>query len=254
MADVEIFPGTPFCDVETLNRIARQQGLCLAIAQASVYDAICQAVALSTDLENKLVQSYLQDQDIQDQTTLELYLNQKGWSHADLRYFATKAERLDRFQRLVFDPDVEEKFLAQKLDLDHVTYSMIRIKDGNLAFELHQRLVENESSFETLAAQHSEGPERDNGGIYGPVPLNQAHDAVVLKLRTSAPGQLLEPFFLVDTWLILRLEHWQGARLDQETREQLRDELFDQWLNDRVMQLLSGRSPAPLPTHLLKGG
>ena len=45
-----------------------------------------------------------------------------------------------------------------------------------------------------------------------------------------------------------------GARLDQETREQLREELFEQWLNERVMQLLSGREPAPLSTHLLKGG
>ena len=254
MADIEICPGTPFCDVETLNRIARQQGLCLAIAQASIYDEICRAVTLTAELENRLLQSYLQEQEIHDQPALESYLSQKGWSDSDLRYFATKGERLDQFQTRVFDPEVEEKFLAQKLDLDQVTYSMIRVQDGNLAFELHQRLLENEATFEQLAAQHSQGPERESGGRCGPVPLNQAHDAVVQKLRTSAPGQLLEPFFLVDVWLILRLEQWQGARLDQETREQLREELFEQWLNERVMQLLSGRKPAPLPTHLLKGG
>ena len=201
-----------------------------------------------------MLQSYLQEQEIHDQPALESYLSQKGWSDSDLRYFATKGERLDQFQTRVFDPEVEEKFLAQKLDLDQVTYSMIRVQDGNLAFELHQRLLENEATFEQLAAQHSQGPERESGGRCGPVPLNQAHDAVVQKLRTSAPGQLLEPFFLVDVWLILRLEQWQGARLDQETREQLREELFEQWLNERVMQLLSGREPAPLPTHLLKGG
>ena len=254
MADIEVFPGTPFCDVETLNRIARQQGLCLAIAQASIYDEICGAITLTAELENHLIQNYLQGQEIHDQPALESYLNQKGWSDSDLRYFATKGERLDQFQTLVFDSEVEETFLAQKLDLDQVSYSMIRVQDGNLAFELHQRLLENEASFEQLAAEHSQGAERNSGGLCGPVPLNQAHDAVVQKLRTSAPGQLLEPFFLVDVWLILRLEHWQGARLDQETREQLREELFEQWLNERVMQLLSGREPAPLPTHLLKGG
>ena len=36
MAEIELHPGTPYCDVATLNRIARQQGLCLAIAQASI--------------------------------------------------------------------------------------------------------------------------------------------------------------------------------------------------------------------------
>ena len=74
-----------------------------------------QAVALSTDLENNLVQSYLQDQDIQDQATLELYLNQKGWSHADLRYFATKAERL--IANGLFLIQMWKKISAQKLDL-----------------------------------------------------------------------------------------------------------------------------------------
>ena len=38
MAEVELHPGIPFCSAETLNRIARQQGLCLAIAQASIFD------------------------------------------------------------------------------------------------------------------------------------------------------------------------------------------------------------------------
>ena len=46
MTEIELHPGTPYCDVATLNRIARQQGLCLAIAQASIYDEICQAVSL----------------------------------------------------------------------------------------------------------------------------------------------------------------------------------------------------------------
>ena len=176
MAEIEVCPGTPFCDVETLNRIARQQGLCLAIAQASIYDEICR-VTLTAELENRLLQSYLQEQEIHDQPALESYLSQKGWSDSDLRYFATKGERLDQFQTRVFDPEVEEKFLAQKLDLDQVTYSMIRVQDGNLAFELNQRLLENEATFEQLAAKHSQGPERESGGRCGP--LNQAHDAVV---------------------------------------------------------------------------
>ena len=84
------------------------------------------------------------------------------------------------------------------------------------------------------------------------MPLNQAHEAVVNKLRTSAPGQLWPPFFLENIWLILRLDHWEGARLDEATHEALLDQLFDDWVDARVAQLLAGDQPGPLPLHLLE--
>ena len=59
MAEIELHPGVPFCDAITLNRIARQQGLCLAIAQAAVYDEICRAVTLPVAVEEREVEDYL---------------------------------------------------------------------------------------------------------------------------------------------------------------------------------------------------
>ena len=248
---IELKPGVPFCEAGELNRIARQQGLCLAIAQASVFDQICQAVALEHELENALIRDHLERQGISNDDELDQFLQRKGWDHADLRYFASKGERLERFKQQVFKEEVEIRFLERKLDLDQVHYSLIRVSDENLAFELHQRLLEQEASFAELAAAFSEGPERDSAGQIGPVPLTQAHPEVAEKLRTSRPGQLLPPFFLVNIWLILRLDRWEGARLEEQQREELLSELFSDWLDARVMQLLAGEQPGPLPLHLL---
>ena len=55
----------------------------------------------------------------------------------------------------------------------------------------------------------------------------------------------------MNIWLILRLDTWQGARLDEDTRSELLQELFNDWLHQRVMQLLDGEQPDPLPLHLL---
>ena len=55
------------------------------------------------------------------------------------------------------------------------------------------------------------------------------------------------PFFLKDIWVILRLEHWEGARLDDNTKEAILDEIFGEWLNKRVMQYLNGNNPGALP-------
>ena len=249
---IELKPGVPWASPQELNRLARQQGLCLAIAQASVYDEICQAVRLSPEEEAATLRAYLAQQGISDQAELDRFLQIKGWDQADLNYFASKGERLQRFQDQVFSDAVALRFLETKLDLDQISYSLIRISDGDLAFELHQRLLEGEASFEDLASQYSEGPEKTSGGRIGPVSLNQAHHAVVDKLRSSAAGQLWPPFFLEDIWLILRLDRWQGARLNDTAREQLLEQLLDEWVEARAQQLLDGETPGPLPLHALE--
>ena len=152
----------------------------------------------------------------------------------------------------MFSDDVTLRFLETKLDLDQISYSLIRVSDGDLAFELHQRLQEAEASFEELAAEFSEGPEQSSGGRIGPVPVNQAHPTVANKLRTSQEGQLWPPFFLENIWLILRLDQWDGARLNDATRSELLDQIFDEWVEERVLQLLAGNTPGPLPLHALK--
>ena len=248
---IELRPGVPWTTATELNRIARQQGLCLAMAQASVYDEICQVIDLPEQIEQRLVKTYEAGQGINTSDQRRQFLQQRGWSAEDFCYFATKGERVARFRHQVFADEVELRFLASKLDRDQIHYSLIRVRNGDLAFELHQRLQEGEASFEELAASYSEGDERHSGGRVGPVPLSQAHQRVVETLRISQPGQLWPPFFLVDIWLILRLDAWQGARLDDDTRTELLQELFDDWLHQRVMRLLDGEQPDPLPVHLL---
>ena len=248
---VELKPGTPFCSTAELNRIARQQGLCLAIAQASVLDQICQVVSLEQELEHLLIRDYLEDQGVETDEQLSRYLERRSWSQEDLRYFATKGQRLTHFKQKVFREELEVKFLERKLDFDKVEYSLIRVSDENLAFELHQRLLEGESSFNQLASQYSEGDERFNEGRIGPIPLTAAHREVAELLRTCQPGELCTPLFLVNIWLIIRLDKRIGAQLDDDLSQQILSELFNNWLNTRVDELLSGRPATPLPLHML---
>ena len=65
---------------------------------------------------------------------------------------------LNRFQQLVFNDEVEQHFLSRKLAHDQVTYSLIRVRDGDLAFELHQRLVEGEADFATHLEKNASFP------------------------------------------------------------------------------------------------
>jgi hypothetical protein len=74
----------------------------------------------------------------------------------------------------------------------------------------------------------------------------------VRRLRVSRPGQLWKPFFVVDVWVVLRFERLMPAALNDEVRELLLEELFDEWFDERVRQLLAGEPLAQLPLALLE--
>lgn len=252
MTSIELKPGVPWTSPAELNRLLRQQGLCLAVAEAAVFDEIAQAIPLERQLEDQLIAAWLQQREgINSDAELSGWLAAKGWSQADLRYFATKGYRLELFKQRLFEGEVELRFLERKLYLDQVTYSLIRVEEEALAQELYHRLADDGDDFAALAAAYSQGPERDSGGRIGPVPLAQAHEVVANQLRVSQPGQLWSPFFLVNIWLILRLDERHEAQLTNDVRQAMRDELFDDWLDQRVQQLLAGETPPALPLQLL---
>ena len=114
------------------------------------------------------MQAYCNQNDLSSPEDRDHHLQARGWSEQDLAYFATKQERLNRFQQLLFAEDVELSFLARKTDLDEIHYSLIRVRDGNLAFELHQRLIEAEEDFGTLASLYSEDLSATTMDSWGP--------------------------------------------------------------------------------------
>ena len=249
---IELHPGTPWASCNELNRLLRQQGLCLAVAEAAILDQICQAIALPPEEEQRLAELYLSNQGVDSEQERQAWLQRKGWQENDLIYFASKRHRLELFKQRVFEQEVEIRFLERKLDLDQVTYSLLRVEDQLLAEELYHRLADDGADWAELAQAHSQGPERGSGGRIGPVPLTQAHPAVSERLRTNPIGEVIGPFWLVNIWVLLRLEAWDPAPLDELMRQQLREELFEQWLEERSLRLLAGDDAGPLPEHLLE--
>ncbi|MEQ8752448.1 MAG: peptidylprolyl isomerase [Coleofasciculus sp. G1-WW12-02] len=118
--------------------------------------------------------------------------------------------------------------------MDRVIYSLIRHRDKAVAQELYFRLQESEQSFAELARHYSQGAEAKTGGLIGPVTLNVPHPQLAKLLSISQPGQLLPPTRLGEWWLIVRVEKFLPAQLDQPMRQKLLDEKFTAWLNEQL--------------------
>ena len=93
---------------------------------------------------------------------------------------------------------------------------------------------ESEASFEDIASEYSEGPERQQGGRLGPVPLSQPHPMLAKLLQVSTPGQLWPPKQLENWWIVVRLEELHCTELNDSLKQRLLVELGDQHLEEQL--------------------
>lgn len=167
-----------------------------------------------------------------------------GFSPDDLRWQIELPLRVNRYCVEHFLPKAEARFLDRKNSLDQVTYSLLRLRDGALARELYHRILEGEASFADLAREFSEGSERSTNGIVGPAPLAQGHPLLVKRLRSAQPGDLIPPFQVEQWWLVVRLESYRPATLDEAMRQRMAQELFDEWIQAETTTRIAALSSA----------
>lgn len=176
----------------------------------------------------------------------DLWLQQRGWTEADLDLHLCRPEALLRFARQRFGPGLEERFLEAQGARDEVIYSLLRVRDSGLARELWIRLEEGEVTFAEAAQQFSEGPEAHRKGVMGPMQIGVLQPPeLALWLRSLRPGEISPPRLIGEWQVLVRLEKLTPARFDAAMREQLLQEELDRFLQRRVQQLLAGE---PLDT------
>ena len=214
--------------------LLRRHNLLLSLVQRQLVAEAVEAVGVSAEERQILLNAYRQRNNLQDDGALQNHLRQRGLDQADLIWQLELPLRIPRHSQKLFGAKAEQRFLERKNSLDQVVYSLLRLKDRFLARELYMQISEGESDFAELAAKHAEGPERTTRGVMGPVPLTQAHPALAERLRTNAPGTLMEPFRIQEWWLVVRLERYLPANFDAEMNNKMCAELFEQWIQEET--------------------
>ena len=149
------------------------------------------------------------------------WLARSGLSEDDFNVMASRSWQWLMWCRERWGDDLQTIFLQRKAEFDQVSYSFLRLLDGELAQELYLQIKEGEASFAEMATQFSGGPEKSTGGRLGPVPLSEPHPALAKLLQVSKPGQLWPPKRLEGWWILVRLDQLQPATLTPALQERL---------------------------------
>lgn len=133
-----------------------------------------------------------------------------------------------------FKDKISNYFLERKSYLDMIEYSMVRVKNQNLANELFLRIKEEEEKFEDIAFKYSEGVEKNTNGYIGPLPLGNAHPLLAQLLQISQIGEVCTPRLIDSWWIIIRKEKLSNTSLSDEIIQKLSLELGDKYLNNSI--------------------
>jgi parvulin-like peptidyl-prolyl isomerase len=209
------------------------------LAQEIVLDKAIAPVECTPEEKTQLYHQFCQQNQLAEEEGVEAWLRAQGMSREQLEHSLTKKLRIERYKEKQWGDRVDGYFIKRKSQLDRVVYSLIRIDKPEVAQELYFRIKEGENTFSELAMEYSQGTEAQTGGLIGPVEINAPHPTIAKILATSKPGQVIPPTRVGDWIVIVRLENYLSAKLDQPMRQRMLDEMFRDWLNEEIEQTVS---------------
>tara|TARA_Y100001968_G_C19416462_1_gene749274 strand:+ start:766 stop:1500 length:735 start_codon:yes stop_codon:yes gene_type:complete len=169
---------------------------------------------------------------LQNDEDLSKWLKEHNHSNSEWLNLLIRNWCWENWCKIEFKSKIPSYYLKRKSSLDQVIYSLVRVKNKQLANELYLRIKEGEDPFWKVAKEYSEGLERNTEGRVGPVPINRAHPQLSRMLQASQEGQLWPPKKLGDWWIIIRLEKSQVIKLNKEISNQLSLELGELHLEE----------------------
>jgi parvulin-like peptidyl-prolyl isomerase len=232
---------------EVLPLMAGYQMMPRFVQEILIDQAIASIDCTPEEIAQATEQFYAQNE-IASEDDRQAWLGRFGMTAEQLDSLATRDLRIGKFKQKVWGPKIESYFLSRKNQLDKVIYSLVRTQDVGIAQEIYFRVLEGEQTFAELARTYSQGPEAQTDGLIGPVELSVPHPVLAQLLTLSQPGQISTPT-RVGEWLVLvRLEKFIPAQLDDPMRRRLLDECFNTWLQEQLtnLQPLTTSNLAPI--------
>ncbi|WP_019502789.1 peptidylprolyl isomerase [Pseudanabaena sp. PCC 6802] len=234
----EIFQiGNKKIEAEALIGLLRRYQLLPQLIRGIIIDEAIASYECTETERKDLLEKFFTQNKLETPEARSSWQQVQGLTDSQLEDVVMRPTRLSRFKQEKFGHKVESYFMTRKPALDRVLYSLIRTKDLGTAQELYFRIQEEEQSFADLAKQYSQGGEAATGGLVGPTPLVTPHPAIARTLAISQPGQLWPPTRLEEWFVLIRLEKFYPAQLDENTRQQLIDELYESWMKEQIQQI-----------------
>lgn len=187
-------------------------------------------------IEQAIIDFRLQ-QNLTDPKQFQEWLTRSGSNMETFHNQVAMGFRLRKLKDTIADARLQEYFIDRKVNLDRVVISRIIVDAQELAEELSTQIQEG-ASFEQLAREYSLTDDRIMNGMVGPVSRGTMPDILRAAVDLAKVGDVVGPLGLEGRWGLFRIEEFLPATLDDpQIKQTLQEELFEQWLAERMQNL-----------------
>jgi parvulin-like peptidyl-prolyl isomerase len=178
------------------------------------------------------------EQNLTDSRQFQQWLAANGLTYETFRDQVGYGFKYRTLKEKVTDARMQEYFIERKIYLDRVVLSRIIVDNQELAEELKTQIVEGTATFEQLAREYSLTDDRIVNGMVGPVSRGSMPDDLRAAVDQTSIGDVVGPMGMEGRWGLFRVEKVLNASLeDEQIQTVLRDELFEQWLAQKIESL-----------------
>jgi parvulin-like peptidyl-prolyl isomerase len=224
---------------DQLPTLLEQYRLVPQLAREMILDQEIADYQIPEEEQMEAIKRFYQQNQLNTDQELDKWLQQQRLSRQGLMSLIDRELRLQKFKTFKWDTQVESHFCQRKAQIDQVVFSMIRVKDVDIAEEIYFRLLSKEATFSDLAPKYSDGIEAKTKGISGPIELGRLDASLAGVLVTAQPEEVLAPMNVSGWWVVVQLEVMIPAELDEPTRQRLTEELFTLWINEQTQKTLA---------------
>jgi len=218
-------------------------GLLRQIKAEQIIDEHISSIRLPNEDEfNNIVKQWCRFNKIESEEALNSWKTLNGLIDEKWEVFIARKWQWSFWCINNFEDKISNYYLERKSYLDKIEYSIIRVKNQNLANELFLRIKEKEEKFEDIASKYSEGAEKKTNGHIGPVPLGNAHPLLAHLLQISEEGKTCSPRMIDTWWVIVRKDKLFNASLDNALIQKLALELGAIFLNNSIDSFIKNNS------------
>ena len=212
-------------------KILIKHNLLKSLIKSLIIDHSISSVNIDKLTLDQSVNNILKSKGLSDSQKLDLFLKKNKITKEHLLSEISQSIKRATYCQENYYHKVDSHFLKRKQNLDQVTYSLIRVKEPFIAREIFLQLTEENGNFGDFAIKYSQGLEKNSRGLVGPTSLDQAHPLVIEALQKNDCGQITNPFRVEGWSIILRKESYIPAKLNEEMRMKMANELFETWVD-----------------------
>ena len=195
----------------------------------------------SDNVDPAMIEQAIVDFRLQNQLTepkrFQEWLASNGMDFVTFYNQVSSRFKQEQLKAQVTEPKLQEYFIERKIFLDRVVLSRIIVDKQELAEELRSQIEEG-ASFEQLAREYSLTDDRLVNGMMGPLGRGTLPDELRAAIDSASPGQLWGPLEVEGRFGLFRVEQFLPASLeDDQLKELLQNEIFEQWLAEKIQKL-----------------